>query len=85
MQLDEDEIMKNKIHQYRIKCKMSQKQLALRCGVSRQTINAVENGKYDPSLVLAFRLVYILKTSVHDLFQFDELPIPEKLLEPLLG
>lgn len=60
--------MKNRIKLLRKIKKLSQEELAERCNVSRQTINAIENGKYDPSLVLAFALADILETSVDELF-----------------
>ena len=47
---------------------MSQQQLADAVGVSRQTINAIENNKYDPTLALAFRLAQVLGTTVDLLF-----------------
>ena len=47
---------------------MSQGQLATRLGVSRQTINAVETDKYDPSLPLALRLSKVFGVSVEDIF-----------------
>ncbi|KRM90149.1 hypothetical protein FC80_GL001486 [Liquorilactobacillus cacaonum DSM 21116] len=50
---------------------MSQQQLADLCQVSRQTINAVEKGKYAPSLELAFRLAKVFQTTVDELFQYD--------------
>lgn len=46
----------------------SQAELANKCGVSRQTVNAVENDKYDPTLALAFNLARELKTTVDELF-----------------
>ena len=45
-----------------------QEQLAKQCGVSRQTINAIENNKYDPTLALAFKLAQELGTTVDELF-----------------
>ncbi|MGN7356886.1 helix-turn-helix transcriptional regulator [Paenibacillus sp. SAF-054] len=60
--------MKNRIKLLRKIKKLSQEELAERCNVSRQTINAIENDKYDPSLVLAFALSDILETSVDELF-----------------
>jgi putative transcriptional regulator len=48
----------------------SQEQLAKLCGVSRQTINAIENNKYDPSLQLAFDLAQHLACMVDELFIF---------------
>ena len=46
----------------------SQEELAKRCGVSRQTVNAIENNKYDPTLALAFKLAQELQTTVDELF-----------------
>ena len=48
--------MENIIRNRRKELGLSQEELARRCGVSRQTINAIENNKYDPTLSLAFRL-----------------------------
>ena len=48
--------LSEKILYYRKKAGLSQEELARLCGVSRQTINAIENNKYDPTLSLAFRL-----------------------------
>lgn len=47
---------------------MSQEKLAENCKVSRQTINAIENNKYRPSLELAFRMAKVLGVKVDDLF-----------------
>ena len=47
---------------------LSQEDLAKRCGVSRQTVNAIENNKYDPTLSLAFRLAKELHLTVDALF-----------------
>lgn len=47
---------------------LSQEELAKKCGVSRQTINAIENNKYDPTLSLAFRLARELQVTVDELF-----------------
>ena len=60
--------MENNIQQLRKEQSLSQEKLAKKCAVSRQTINAIENNKYDPSLELAFRLADILETTIHDLF-----------------
>ena len=48
--------MNNKIKNIRKELGFSQEELAKKCGVSRQTVNAIENDKYDPTLALAFRL-----------------------------
>lgn len=47
---------------------LSQEELAKKCGVSRQTVDAIENNKYDPTLILAFSLAKELKITVDDLF-----------------
>lgn len=60
--------MKNKIKELRSSAKLSQAELANHCGVSRQTINAIENDKYDPSLQLAFDIAFALNVKVDDLF-----------------
>lgn len=60
--------MKNHIREKRKEAGLSQEELASRCGVSRQTINAIENNKYDPTLSLAFSLARELGTTVDELF-----------------
>lgn len=60
--------MKNNINSLRKAAKLSQEELAKLCKVSRQTINAIENDKYDPSLQLAFDIAYTLNTTVDELF-----------------
>ncbi len=47
---------------------LSQEDMAILCGVSRQTINAIENNKYNPTLKLAFKISKVLNTSVDELF-----------------
>ena len=63
--------MKNIIRDKRKQQGLSQEELAKKCGVSRQTINAIENNKYDPTLALAFHLASELKTRVDELFTPD--------------
>jgi putative transcriptional regulator len=60
--------MKNRVRELRLAKDWSQAELAQRLEVSRQTINAIETGKYDPSLPLAFRLARLFRTSIEDLF-----------------
>ncbi|MBG9786820.1 MULTISPECIES: helix-turn-helix transcriptional regulator [Brevibacillus] len=62
--------MENRIKECRKSLGLSQDDLAKACGVSRQTINAIENNKYDPSLVLAFQLSYVLGGTVDTMFMF---------------
>ena len=60
--------MQNLIRSRRKELGLSQEELANKCGVTRQTIYAIENDKYDPTLSLAFRLARELKVSVDELF-----------------
>ena len=60
--------MENRIRELRKAAGVSQEELAKRCGVTRQTINAIENNKYDPTLALAFHLARELGTTVDELF-----------------
>lgn len=60
--------MKNNIREKRKACGLSQEELAKKCGVSRQTINAIENDKYDPTLALALNLARELHVTVEELF-----------------
>lgn len=62
--------MQNRIKQLRNEAGYSQEELAKKCAVSRQTINAIENDKYDPTLTLAFSLAKELKTTVDELFEY---------------
>lgn len=61
--------MKNKIKVYRSIQSMSQSDLAQKLKVSRQTINAIENGKYSPSLELALQMTQLFNCKVEDLFE----------------
>lgn len=60
--------MENRIRERRKELGLSQKELAQKCGVSRQTVNAIENNKYDPTLSLAFHLARELQLTVDELF-----------------
>lgn len=60
--------MKNRLKEYREGKGWSQGELARRLGVSRQTINAVETDKYDPSLPLALRMAKLFGVAVPELF-----------------
>jgi putative transcriptional regulator len=51
---------------------MTQQQLADRIGVTRQTINAIELGKYSPSLEVAFRIAHAFGVPLADVFQYDD-------------
>lgn len=62
------ELFMNRIKQYRQKKKLSQYELSQRIGVARQTINLIENDKYNPSLALCLKLAYALETDLNTLF-----------------
>lgn len=64
--------MNNKIRVARAEARMTQQQLAEAAGVSRQTINAIESGKFVPSTVLALKMAKIFGKSVEDIFQLDD-------------
>ena len=57
---------------------MTQKQLAEKVGVSRQTIVAIEKGKYSPSLELAFRIALAFDSPLEEVFSYKSNEIPEK-------
>ena len=61
----------SKIHVYRAARRMTQQELADLVGVSRQTIIAIENDKYNPTLELAMKLARHLGTTVEELFQLE--------------
>ena len=63
--------MKNNIRVTRKKIGLSQDDLARLCHVSRQTINAIENDKYDAELSLAFKLANYLDSTVDELFTYE--------------
>ena len=64
--------MKNKLKVYRAMHDLTQEQLAEKADVTRQTINAIEQGKYSPSLELAFRLAKLFGVTIEDLFIYEE-------------
>jgi putative transcriptional regulator len=63
--------MKNKIKVYRAMHDLTQEALAQALGVTRQTILAIEKGKYDPSLELAFRIATYFETTIEEIFTFE--------------
>lgn len=64
--------MKNTLRVLRAERRWSQAELAERLGVSRQTINVIENGKYDPSLGLALKVARLFGKPVEEIFRPDE-------------
>ena len=61
--------MKNRLRVLRAEREWSQSRLAELLGVSRQTINAIENGKYDPSLPLAFKMGRLFEMPIEAIFE----------------
>ncbi len=64
--------MTNRLRVLRAERRWSQADLAQRLAVSRQTVNAIETGKYDPSLPLAFRIARLFAQPVEAIFEPDE-------------
>jgi len=65
-------IISNSIRKLRFMAdEMTQQELADKTGVTRQTIVAIENGKYFPSLELAFRIAHIFNVSLNDVFEYN--------------
>lgn len=63
--------MKNDLKVWRAKVDITQGELADEVGVSRQTINAIERGRYDPSLELAFELAHYFDCAIEDIFEYE--------------
>lgn len=61
--------MKNKLKVLRAQRNWSQQDLAVLLGVSRQTVNAIENGRYDPSLPLAFQIARAFEMPIEGIFE----------------
>ena len=68
--------MRNRLRELRATRRWSQADLADRLDVSRQTVNAIETGRYDPSLPLAFRISEVFGESIESLFFPDDHPSP---------
>lgn len=64
--------MRNRIRELREKWGMTQEELGIKVGVSRQTIISLERGRYNPSIMLAYRLSKVFGLSIEEVFEFDE-------------
>jgi putative transcriptional regulator len=64
--------MRNRVREQRTARGMSQRQLAAALGVSRQTVIAIENGRYSPSLPLAFKIAHFFGSTVDGMFDASE-------------
>lgn len=63
--------MKNRLKVLRAERDWSQQDLADRVGVSRQSVNAIETGRYDPSLPLAFKIAAVFELAIEEIFSSD--------------
>ena len=63
--------MRNKLKVLRAERDWSQADLAERLDVSRQTVNAIETGKYDPSLPLAFKIAEVFEKTIEEIFVYE--------------
>ena len=70
--------MKNRLRVLRAERDWSQAELAERLAVSRQTVNAIETEKYDPSLPLAFAIARLFELRIEDVFQPESIPTKAK-------
>ena len=85
--------MKNRLRVLRAEREWSQAELAFRLSVSRQTVNAIETGRYDPSLPLAFAIARLFSLRIEDVFvpgadalpQQDPAPLAEKAADAPAG
>jgi putative transcriptional regulator len=64
--------MKTKLKVYRAMHDLTQEDLARKIGITRQTIIAIEKGKYNPSLELAFKIARYFEVAVEDIFVYDQ-------------
>lgn len=64
--------MKNRLEEIRKQHGMSQEELADRLAVSRQTISSLENGRYNPSILLAFKIARLFNLTIEELFIYEE-------------
>jgi len=64
--------MQNKLKVFRAMHDLTQESLAEKLGVTRQTIVSIENGKYDPSIGLAFKIARFFIVNIEDVFMYEE-------------
>jgi putative transcriptional regulator len=64
--------LKNRLEEIRKFRGIGQEQLASALGVSRQTISSLENGRYNPSIILAFKIARYFNLSIEDIFIYEE-------------
>lgn len=64
--------MKNRLEEIRKERGIKQEELAMELEVSRQTIGSLENGRYNPSIILAFKIAKYFNMSIEDIFIYEE-------------
>lgn len=64
--------MKNRLKEFRARNNLTQKDLAKKVDVSRQTILAIEKERYNPSLILAFKIAKLFNCNIEDIFIYEE-------------
>jgi len=64
--------MQNRLEEIRNKLEINQEELAKELEVSRQTISSLENGRYNPSILLAFKIARYFKMSIEQIFIYEE-------------
>ena len=64
--------LKNRLEEIRKRRGMKQEELAAALGVSRQTIGSLENGRYNPSIILAFKIARFFGVSIEEIFIYEE-------------
>ena len=64
--------MKNKLKVHRAINELTQEQLAKKLGVTRQSIVAIEKGRFNPSTQLALKMASVMETTIHELFQLED-------------
>lgn len=65
-------MIRNRIREYRARYNMKQEELAARVGVRRETIGNLEKGRYNPSLVLAWRIAAVFSVPIEEIFTVEE-------------
>jgi putative transcriptional regulator len=71
MKKDFGDSISNKVYEFRVLARLSQKELADKVGVSKQTIFVMEKGNYVPTLLLAFRIADFFNVEVTDIFSYE--------------
>ena len=74
MTIPEVKCLKNRLEEIRNERGLNQEDLARALAVSRQTISSLENGRYNPSILLAFKIARYFSMSIEDIFIFEEEP-----------